>query len=358
MERIITTILLILFSVIAELSGNLSSYSVIPISIGILFVGAIALIPMRGIQFLFAWMFLGLSIRIPELYAMIPILGFVHPLAKNKYELLSICTLFACYVFLFNTEHNITFFCIFFLLNILLNILEQLRLRYQELYDALFIQEFSSRRKFAENREQWNSQKDNAVFTAIVTERNHITRNIHDGVGHLLSRAILQTGALIVTEPDETRKQQMIHLKETLTESMDAMRKSLHNLQSEIVDLEKEIHRRAENFTFCHLDLQYDIYTNLPLKVKYALINIVDESMNNVIKHSNATKLRIGLRESGQKIYVLIQDNGTAFRNSGSGMGLKSMESRVKENGGSIQFSSEKGFRIFIQIPVSQISKK
>lgn len=355
MERMITIILSILFSSIATFSNDLSLYSVIPISIGILFIGAIELIPVISVKRILSWSFLGLATQLSGLYTMIPVLGFIHPLFKNKYEYLHICALFSLYGFLFRNQHNIIFFCIFFLFEILLNVSEQRRNKFKKLYEELFIQEFLSRRKYAENREQWNTQKDSAVFTAIVTERNHITRDIHDGVGHLLSRAILQTGALIVTESDQERKSQLTDLKTTLTESMEAMRKSLHNLQSEIVDLEKEIHRRTDNFNFCSLELQYDIFSNLPLKVKYALINIVDESMNNVIKHSNATVLRIGLRESGQKIYVLIHDNGTVFKGTNSGMGLKSMESRIKEIGGTIQFSSEKGFRIFIQIPITGI---
>lgn len=357
MERIVATIFLISVYVLTTAYLNFSIYSVIPISIGIFFIGVIELSRKARVKLIFSWLFLIFSSQIFGLYSMIPILGFIHPLTK-KNEILNLSALLSVYVYLFRREDSILYCTILFLVGILLNIFEQKYSEYKELYEKLFIEEFLSRRKYQENREQWNSLKDGAVFAAIVNERNHITRDIHDGVGHMISRAILQTGALIVTESDLERKQQMLDLKETLTESMTAMRKSLHNLQSEIVDLKKEIHRRAENFTYCPMDLQYDLFTDLPLKVKYSLINIVDESMNNVIKHSNATELRIGLRESGQHIYILIQDNGTVVKNTSFGMGLKSMESRVIEIGGSIQFSTEKGFRIFIQIPVAEISQK
>ena len=78
--------------------------------------------------------------------------------------------------------------------------------------------------------------------------------------------------------------------------------------------------------------------------------------MNNTIKHSNATKLSITIKEHPAFYQLLIEDNGTTADTSRrsadtSGIGLTNMKERVNAIHGIIHISNEQGFRIFVSVP-------
>lgn len=192
-----------------------------------------------------------------------------------------------------------------------------------------------------------NSQ-DEKIENAILSERNRISRDIHDSLGHLTSRGILQIGAMIVTEKDENRKKQLSELKNTLSDGMNEVRQSLHNFQNESIDLEGELKNIVDAFDFCKVNFSFSVGSNLNLKQKYSVIYIVKESLTNIAKHSNADRADINIVEIGSKIYIKIFDNGTDIKNNESGMGVFSIKKRVEELNGNIEISTENGYRMFI----------
>ena len=81
--------------------------------------------------------------------------------------------------------------------------------------------------------------------------------------------------------------------------------------------------------------------------------------MSNIIKHSNATNVSIVLREHPALFQLIIKDNGTqSIYKSDNGIGLKNISDRVFAFNGNVNISSDKGFRIFISIPKSQLDWK
>ena len=112
---------------------------------------------------------------------------------------------------------------------------------------------------------------------ATLNERNRIAREIHDNVGHLLSSAILQSGALITIVKDEKIKEHLVSLKDTLTKAMNSIRESVHNLHEESVDLKIQIEELIKNFSFCNVSLEYSIYDNPEKKIKYCFIAVIKE---------------------------------------------------------------------------------
>lgn len=68
-------------------------------------------------------------------------------------------------------------------------------------------------------------------------ERNRIAREIHDNVGHMLSRSILQMGALITIHKEEPLHGQLAGVGETLNQAMNSIRESVHDLHDESIDL-------------------------------------------------------------------------------------------------------------------------
>ncbi len=195
-------------------------------------------------------------------------------------------------------------------------------------------------------------KQDYEVNLATLEERNRIARDIHDNVGHMLSRCILQTGALLVVSPDDQIKTGLGSIKETLSEAMNSIRDSVHDLHDEALDVRVELQTLINNFKFCPVKFDYDVATSLENDVKYCVIAVVKEAFSNIIRHSDATKVAVTVREHPGLYQLVIQDNGTTTRDiDARGMGLKNIMDRVTTLNGNVHFSTDKGFRIFISVP-------
>lgn len=193
---------------------------------------------------------------------------------------------------------------------------------------------------------------DYEINLATLSERNRIAREIHDNLGHILSRSLLQIGALIAINKDSNMKENLISVKNTLSQGMDSVRKSVHDLHDESIDLQDQVYGLIKEFSFCAINLNYDISENPDKRVKYSFISIVKESLSNIIKHSNATDVSITLNEHPGFYQLIIKDNGTVNDyNLENGIGIRNMLDRVASLKGNININTQSGFKIFITIP-------
>ena len=196
-------------------------------------------------------------------------------------------------------------------------------------------------------------KQDYEIYLATLKERNRIAREIHDNVGHMLSRSILQIGALGTIHKEEPLHEQLVQVNETLNQAMNSIRESVHDLHDDSIDLKQAI---AEALSPLQEEykvlLDYDMTRNIPRNVKYCLISTVKEAVSNVIKHSNADKVTLLLREHPGFYQLCMEDNGTTISKSmDNGIGLENMRERVEALSGTLRISTEKGFQIFITIP-------
>lgn len=201
------------------------------------------------------------------------------------------------------------------------------------------------------NRELMEKQ-DYEIHLATLRERNRIAREIHDHVGHMLSRSILQMGALATVYKEEPIHQQLISVNNTLNMAMNNIRESVHDLHDDAIDLKQAVLEATreirESYDF---HFEYDMTEPIPRKVKYCLIATVKEAMSNIVKHSNADKIQVVFREHPGFYQLSIEDNGTTIKkNRESGIGLINMRERVEALNGTIHIYTEKGFRIKITI--------
>lgn len=197
------------------------------------------------------------------------------------------------------------------------------------------------------------ASQDDKIYIATLKERNRIAREIHDNVGHMLSRSILQVGALLAICKDEITKNHLTQLKSSLNEAMNSIRNSVHDLHDESVDLKSSLENLVGNFTFCPISFACNVSRHVPKDVKYCFIAIVKEALNNVIRHSNATKVSITVKEHPGLYQLLIEDNGTKPFSAAdsSGIGLSNMKDRADALHGIIHITSEHGVKIFLSIP-------
>lgn len=203
------------------------------------------------------------------------------------------------------------------------------------------------------NNLQLLENQNNQVYIATLKERNRIAREIHDNVGHMLSRSILQVGALLAICQEENLKPHLEQLKTSLDSAMNSIRNSVHDMHDESIDLTHALQEIIDQFTFCPAKFQCEISCHIPKEVKYCFIAMTKEALNNVVRHSNATKVSIIVKEHTGFYQILIEDNGTpsALNTNTKGIGLNSMEERIKALHGILHISNEHGFRIFASVP-------
>lgn len=207
-----------------------------------------------------------------------------------------------------------------------------------------------------EERNRSLLEKQNSeLYAAALRERNRIAREIHDNVGHLLTRSILMVGALRTTQKDPALSEPLAQLNDTLDQAMNAIRTSVHDLRDSSMDLNASLNTLIQEFSFCPIDLQYDLPDSLPRELKYSLTAIAKEGLVNIARHSNATKASLTALEHPAFYQFILQDNGTMPPASpealSSGMGLSNIRSRVKTLGGTFKLSQDPGFCIYITIP-------
>ena len=202
-------------------------------------------------------------------------------------------------------------------------------------------------------------KQDYEIYTATLRERNRIAREIHDNVGHMLSRSILMVGALKALNTQKVTEGPLDQREDTLNAAMNSVRESVHDLHDESVNLKEVLESLAEEYTFCEVQLEYDMGYDVPREIKYSFISIVKEAMNNIMKHSNATSARVQVREHPGLYQLVVEDNGSTMTqkrlkeilDTTGGIGIRNMKERIGMLGGVVQFQAKEGFRIFITVP-------
>ncbi len=223
----------------------------------------------------------------------------------------------------------------------------------------------------AEKNRHLIEKQDQEVYVATLKERNRIAREIHDNVGHILTRTILQMGALMTIYKEEPLYGQLTSVKENLDVAMNNVRESVHDLHDESVDLSHAVTEIADGLKGrFDYHVEYDIHDKVDRQYKYAMIGIIREGVSNILKHSHNTDVDIVLREHPGMYQIIVHDykrmrekstvSGTALNavhtevSKSVGIGLQNIQDRVFVLNGHVDISTENGFRIFVTLPRQQ----
>ncbi|MDF2473312.1 MAG: two-component sensor histidine kinase [Anaerocolumna sp.] len=338
-------------------------YMIIPIILALIITCLSTYSDDRRIKLAYYLIYIALCLLIPDSFIFLPLV--IYDIALYDYQILA----FLIVAPLFRNFHElnlsiITFTLVFSMLAWFLKNRTTAAIRLLSEYNELR----DTTKELAILQEQKNQSllenQDYEVNLATLNERNRISKEIHDNIGHLLSRSLIQIGALLTITKEEITKEGLASLKESLSEGMDSIRNSIHNMHNESIDLYTSIDTIIKEFTFCNISFEYDIKSNPELKLKYSILAIIKEALSNIMKHSNATKVVVSVREHPALYQLIISDNGTMdflmkeklsklIENQlyMDGIGLQNITDRVKNFNGNINFNLEDGFRIFITIP-------
>jgi signal transduction histidine kinase len=197
----------------------------------------------------------------------------------------------------------------------------------------------------------------------VMEERSRLARDLHDSAKQKAFAALAQLGAasgIMKNNPPAAMK--------NLTEAENLVYEVIQELTFLIQELypvalkEKGLATAVreyifewENRTDIQVELQVDGAKKLPLDVEQALYRIVQESLANIARHSQAEKAKVSIRYNTHLVEVQIADNGHGFDMAQKpyGLGLHSMRERAVMIGGSLRLESKpgEGTCVIIQVP-------
>ena len=221
--------------------------------------------------------FAGTSFFIPELVVFYPVMEYV--LLKEKIRVAALTGVITGGILLTGNTHLQNGMLLNFAFGCLLAVLLE---RKTEKYDKMD-REFRKTIDEGEEKTLLLAEKNRAliekqnyeIYAATLRERNRIAREIHDNVGHVLSRTILLTGAAKALNKDQNLNPILNGLDDSLNSAMDSIRSSVHDLHDEAVNLQESIKGIIRDFKYCEVELKYDMSNKVTSNIKYCLIGIV-----------------------------------------------------------------------------------
>ncbi len=291
-----------------------------------------------------------LSFILPDMLFFLPVL--CYPLCVKRPTPVLLVSLLPVIRSFFTFDNISTCFLILFLLGVALLLSYRERQLSQTASDLIKLRDSDTEERLSlqEQAQTLIENQDAEIKIATLQERTRIAREIHDNVGHLLSRSILQVGAMLTVKKDD---ESLLLLKESLDAAMQGIRSSVHDLRDDALDLETSAKQLLADYTSYRTFFEYDIAPELPVPITYCFLTITKEALSNITKHSNADTIRISMKEYTSLYSLSIADNGTDIHvpEGNTGMGLENMQARVSALKGTIRFSTQNGFHIFVSIP-------
>ena len=226
----------------------------------------------------------------------------------------------------------------------------------------------------SEQRETLKSELYKRIVSAQESERQRIARELHDETGQALTAIGMGLRGLeggLQTSGQTGSIKNLRELESLTAHSLDELQRLIADLRPSHLDdlgLSSALRWYAGNVQErTKLEVQVETRGNepgLPSLVKTALFRIIQEALTNVIKHARATKVRILLTYSPQKIHARVIDDGQGFNPvtvefaGRISWGLKGMEERASLLGGKLKVSSKPGEGTTVEVSVPYVQEE
>lgn len=260
-----------------------------------------------------------------------------------------------------NMEKGIVNLVIIIIFAILLNYISRLystKREAQRLYDKLRISE----EKLIEANNDLEECLTSIEELTVLKERNRISREIHDSVGHALSTAMIQLSAMesMADKEGSNLKGMAGDLRDFINDSFQDVKRAVSELKCDDYDNYRGIIRIQElckNFEKMS-GIEVSIILSkgdwtLSTKQSTHLYRITQEVLSNALRHGKASKVRVIMNFTGNDFVISFKDDGvgtTAIKESG--FGLKNIRERAEEISGTVDLSSKVGKGFFVKLVI------
>ena len=212
-------------------------------------------------------------------------------------------------------------------------------------------------------REGINKQKlIEAVAESEANERKRIARDLHDGLGPVLS-AVNHYFQAFLDASEADKEAIKVRMKQVISDAIDEVSRISHNISPYVLENHgliialNNFIASLSNQSKISVDFTHDSIERFDLKKELTVYRCITELLNNTMKHAGATKITISITLKENVLHVAYTDNGSGFNISlkkPEGMGLYNIKNRIESFGGkwSIASSDKKGIMTTIELPI------
>ncbi|WKK80761.2 sensor histidine kinase [Marivirga arenosa] len=226
------------------------------------------------------------------------------------------------------------------------------KIEFQKIEELLSAQELKNAYSLLEGQDQ---------------ERQRISKELHDNLGSLLVTANLSVDTIPKKGLDPQVLNKINTIDSLIQKAADETRKISHSLDSGLLKhfgLEaslKDLDTTLKKVTTLKTDFDIQISGKLPNSINTQIYRIIQELVNNTLKHAKAKKIRLEVLEfQNQFINIIYEDDGFGFDTHGKenikGIGLRNIDKRIMKLGGKMTIESApgKGLIAIIEIPINE----
>ncbi|HWI90252.1 MAG TPA: ATP-binding protein [Flavisolibacter sp.] len=236
----------------------------------------------------------------------------------------------------------------------------------------LFIRSRHKKRMHKQQLKSIQQQKELQLLQALMQgeekERSRIAKDLHDGVAGMLAAVKMHFSSM----PGADNLMQVEGYQQgmkLLNEAAQEIRKTSHNLMPEVLlqhGLDEALRRYCNNVNNSKvLQIQYDSWGEVDSfnnSFELSVYRIVQELINNIIKHSKATQAIVQLSQQNDMLTISIEDNGVGFSgndNGKDGMGLRSLQNRIKAMNGKLEMESsqQSGVSAYLEFEIAELKQ-
>nr|MBZ1357057.1 sensor histidine kinase [Dyadobacter fermentans] len=234
---------------------------------------------------------------------------------------------------------------------------------------------FEEEKKISDIEKNYNRLLLDTALNSEETERRRIAQDLHDDIGTMLSLTKLslnQLGKLVANSGDEKEESIMKKSQSLVEETILHVRRITRDLVPTTLErfglmeaIEEFIHKLEEdNNLIIAFQSNTEEFPRQGQKLELTLYRIMQELVNNAIKHASCTKIDIVLEIDEEMIGLRVTDNGVGFdpekikESNLAGLGLLGIESRLAIVNGTVQYEqpAKGGSSAIARIPVNPAS--
>ena len=191
-----------------------------------------------------------------------------------------------------------------------------------------------------------NLDVSNALLIGEEMERKRLARDLHDGLGSMLSGL-----KLYYSGTEQVNQNEFEAVNKQLDSAVTELRQIAQNLMPEsliklglIAALKDLCSRFSTDKTLIEFQ-EFGIDNNIPESKQITIYRIIQELINNALKYANATEILVNCSQNENTFLITVEDNGTGFdskkANLFDGMGLKNIKNRVDFLKGVLEIDSQ-----------------
>lgn len=208
-------------------------------------------------------------------------------------------------------------------------------------------------------------RRKNRIQQVLLDQKNDISKDLHDDIGSGLSSILIHADLLQKTDASLEKQQQLAAKIEAtgkeVSQRLSTFIWSLNNENNSVqsfCEYVKFYANRLLDGTEVTLDYVEEVSLVMQKTInghdRKNLFFCIKEMLNNVLKHSAATGVRLEITADKKAMFITVHDNGHGLHQENKfGNGLKNIQKRIDSLHGTLAFSNEKGLRISISVPFS-----